>query len=134
MWQSIKDRHARQGCKYGATTNPDYQIYLTSTPLGKAFASVTTEESNRVVKLFDVAYMLAKEEMPFTKYPAIVELEKRLGVSLGSTYGTEHKCQKFTNTIGDCLQDADTLDEIRASRFVTVSLDGSMDNSVQEKE
>eukprot|EP00731_Ephydatia_muelleri_P037641 Em0527g1a len=73
--------------------------------------------------------MLAKEEMPFTKYPAIVELEKRLGVSLGSTYGTEHKCQKFTNTIGDCLQDADTLDEIRASRFVTVSLDGSMDNS-----
>ena len=27
--------------------------------------------------------MLAKEEMPFTKYPAIVELEKRNGVSLG---------------------------------------------------
>ena len=32
-----------------------------------------------------------------------------------------------------CLQD-DTLDEIRASRFVTVSLDGSTDSSVQEKE
>ena len=106
---------------------------LTSTPLGKAFASVTTEESNRFVKLFDVAYMLAKEEMPFTKYPAIVELEKRHGVSLGSTYGTEHKCQEFTNTFGDCLQD-DTLDEIRASRFVTVSLDGSTDSRVQEKE
>ena len=76
--------------------------------------------------------MLAKEEMPFTKYPAIVELEKRHGVSLGSTYGTEHKCQEFTNTFGDCLQD-DTLDEIRASRFVTVSLDGSTDSRVQEK-
>ena len=37
---------------------------LTSTPLGKAFVSVTTDESNRVGKLFD---MLAKEEMPFTK-------------------------------------------------------------------
>ncbi|KAL5457233.1 hypothetical protein EMCRGX_G034478 [Ephydatia muelleri] len=61
---------------------------LTSTPLGKAFASVTTEEWNRIVKLFDATYILAKEEMPFTKYPAIVELEKRHGVSLGSTYGT----------------------------------------------
>ena len=40
---------------------------LTSTPLGKAFASVTVDESNRVGKLFDAAYMLAKEEMPFTK-------------------------------------------------------------------
>ena len=30
-----------------------------------------------------------------------------------------------TSNVGDCLQD-DTLDEIRASRFVTVSLDGSM--------
>ena len=38
---------------------------------------------------FDAAYMLAKEEMPFTKYPAIVELEKRHGVSLGSMYGTD---------------------------------------------
>ena len=45
----------------------------------------------------------------------------------------QHKCQEFTNIIGDCLQD-DTLDEIRASRFVTVSLDGSTDSSVQEKE
>ena len=77
--------------------------------------------------------MLAKEEMPFTKYPAI-ELEKRHGVSTRQyVYGTEHKCQEFTNTFGDCLQD-DMLDEIRASRFVTVSLDGSTDSSVQEKE
>ena len=43
----------------------------------------------------------------------------------------QHKCQEFTNIIGDCLQD-DTLDEIRASRFVTVSLDGSTDSSVRE--
>ncbi|KAL5473835.1 hypothetical protein EMCRGX_G028396 [Ephydatia muelleri] len=35
---------------------------------------------------FDAAYMLAKEEMPFTKYPAIVELEKRHGVSLGNAH------------------------------------------------
>ena len=49
---------------------------LKSNPLRKAFASATTEESSRVGKLFDVAYMLAKKEIPFTKYPAIVELEK----------------------------------------------------------
>ena len=29
--------------------------------------SVTTDESNHVGKLFDTAYMVAKEQMPFTK-------------------------------------------------------------------
>ena len=66
---------------------------LKSTPLGKAVATATSEETQRVEKLMDDAYMLAKEELPFTKYPAILELEKRHGVAVGNSYGTKHKCQ-----------------------------------------
>ena len=33
----------------------------------KTFVSVTTDESNHVGKLFNTAYMEAKEQMPFTK-------------------------------------------------------------------
>ena len=106
---------------------------MKSTPLGKAYASANSEETGRVSKLFKVAHMLAKEELPFAKYPAIVELEERQGVSLGNTYLTEHKCQEFANIVGDCMAD-DTRDEISGSRYLTVLLDGSTDSSVMEKE
>lgn len=61
---------------------------LKSTPLGKAFGAATTEETDRVTKLFDIAYLLVKEEMPFTKFSAIVKMEKLHGVPLGNTYCT----------------------------------------------
>ena len=48
MWQSTEDQHARQGCKYGATTNPDDQLYLDFHSPRKSVASVATDESNRV--------------------------------------------------------------------------------------
>ena len=40
-----------------------------SMPLGRAFATALQEQTARVCKLFEVAYVLAKEEIPFTKYP-----------------------------------------------------------------
>ena len=33
---------------------------------------------------FDVCFMMAKESLPFIKYPALLELESRHGVDLGS--------------------------------------------------
>ena len=74
-----------------------------STPIGRALATASQEQTARVCKLFEVAYMLAKEEIPFTKYPAVLELEKRHGVSLGTAYATEHKCKDFTVVIGKSM-------------------------------
>ncbi len=37
----------------------------------------------RVNKKFDISFVLAKEHIPFTKYPAIHQLEERHGVDLG---------------------------------------------------
>ena len=68
------------------------EIYC-STSLGRALATSSQDQRARVCKLFEVAYMLAKEEIPFTKYPVVLELEKRHGVSLSTAYATEHKCR-----------------------------------------
>ncbi len=76
--------------------------------------------------------MIAKEVIPFTKYPAIMELEKRHGVSLGSAYTTEHKCREFTVLIGECTRDK-VLDSVRQSHYLAVLIDGSTDSSVVEK-
>ena len=105
------------------------EIYR-STPLGRAFASANSEETGRVSKLFEIAYMLAKEELPFTKYCAVVELEKKHGVSLGNAYATEHKCRDFTVLIGESMRD----DVLQKSQYLAVLMDGSTDSSVVEKE
>lgn len=76
------------------------QIYST-TPIGRAMASASSEEVKRVSKLFDIAYVVAREELPFTKYPPLMELERRHGVPVGKTYATEHKCKEFTMLIGE---------------------------------
>lgn len=104
-----------------------------STPLGRAFSSGQQEERAHVRKLLEIAYMIAKEEIPFTKYPTIMELEKRQGVSLGSAYTTEHKCREFTVLIGECMRDK-VLDYVRQSHYLAVLIDGSTDSTVIEKE
>ena len=60
-----------------------------STPIGRALAGASVEEM-LCVSIFDTAYMLAKEELPFSKYPSIIEMEKLHGVNVGNTYNTEH--------------------------------------------
>ena len=103
------------------------------TPIGRALARSSQEQTTRVCKLFEVAYMLAKEEIPFAKYPAVLDLEKRHGVSLGTAYATEHKCRYFTVLIGEAMRDT-VLDSLRKSRYLAVLIDGSTDSSVVEKE
>ena len=91
------------------------------------------DQTARVCKLFEVADILAKEEIPFTKYPAVLELEKRHGVSLGTAYATEHKCRDFTILIGESMRD-NVLVSVRKLRYLAVLMDGSTDSSVVEKE
>ena len=49
----------------------------------------------RMGKKFDICYMLAKENLPFRKYPAIHELESCHGVDLGQSYATKDSAKLF---------------------------------------
>ena len=106
---------------------------LRSMPIGRAIASASSEEKDRVRRLFEVKYMISREEMPFTKFPGTVELDKRHGVSLGQTYHTEHKCQEFASIIGETMSD-DFVEALRSGRYMSVLMGGSTDSSVTGKE
>ena len=106
---------------------------LRSTPIGRAVASASSVEKDRVSRLFEVAHMISREEMPFTKFPAIVELDKTHGVCLGPTYHTEHKCQEFASIIGETMSD-NLVEALRSCRYMSVLMDGSTDSSVTEKD
>ena len=104
-----------------------------TTPIGKAFSNANNEEFTRVSKLIDIAYLIAKEEMPFTKFAPIAEMEKRHGVPLGNTYLTDTKCREFVKLIGESMRD-EVLEDLKNAQFFSILMDGSTDNSVVEKE
>ena len=80
-----------------------------------------------------MAYFVAKEEIPLTKYPQILSLEQRHGVSISNAYQNNKSCGVFINYIGKTL--STTLHrKLREANFCSVLTDGSSDVSIKEKE
>ena len=64
-------------------------------PLPRAFLLIDEEVRQKMKKLFDLAHMVAKLELPFTVYPSLCSLEKKHGVLLGNTYLNDKACKNF---------------------------------------
>ena len=62
------------------------QPLKTYSPIARSLLTINETTQKRMEKKFDITYMLMKENMAFTKYPAIYELEVRHGVNLGHAY------------------------------------------------
>ena len=71
----------------------------TSTMIRHFLSSMDDETRERMAKKFNVCFMMAKESLPFTKYPALLELESRHGVDLGPACHTPDSTNTFTSYI-----------------------------------
>ncbi|XP_014344302.1 zinc finger protein 862-like [Latimeria chalumnae] len=96
------------------------------TTLGQALVRASTEERERVGKLIEIAYFVAKEELPFSMLPALVALEKKHGVNLGDTYLSERKCRDFIDCIGEGMRESVTH-ELKNARYLSIMVDGATD-------
>ena len=95
-------------------------------PLPRALLIVSEELTKKMEKLFDLAYMIAKLELPFTTYPSPCTLEKKHGVLLGNTYQTDKACKNFVVAISDELKNRFS-EEIKIVRFLGLMADGATD-------
>ncbi len=96
--------------------------------------SMNPSVRDRVKKKFDISFVLAKEHIPFMKYPAIHELEEKHGVDLGITYKNRDSAQKFVHYIADC-QRKDHQHTLKSfSHFYSILMDGSTDKGLVENE
>ena len=59
---------------------------------------------DKLKKKFDITYVLAKENLPFTKYPVIHKLLERYEVPLGFSYKTRESAQNFLHYIAESQQ------------------------------
>ena len=96
------------------------------TVIGRSMKCAQTEERDRVKKLVDISYMMAKEEIPFSKFASIARLEIRHKVALGQTYLTVLKCKELMEMIGTAME-TDFLDLLKKARYISVLSDGSTD-------
>lgn len=68
----------------------------------------------RMAKKFDVCFMLAKESLPFTKYPTLLELKYRHGVDLGPAYRMPDSAKAFTSYIAKSQHRTSSLTHYQA--------------------
>ena len=69
---------------------------------------------------------MAKESIPFTKYPALHQLENYHRVELGNTYSTADSAKLFTNYIAESQRKAFLNDFMKCKFFSSLLMDLQM--------
>ena len=96
-------------------------------------SSVDANTREKTKRKFDMAYLIAKEKLAFTKMAPICELEERHSVDLGVGYKNNRACATFTEFIGRDLQVA-LLSELSKCKFFSVQADATTDAGSVEVE
>ena len=86
----------------------------------------------RIKRKFDISFVLAKENLAFTKYPSIYKLEQRHGVDLGQAYQGRESAQVFAHYIAQSQRRE--FHRNLTSQFYSVLMDGSTDKGRIENE
>jgi len=102
-------------------------------PIAKAL--FTLDEGQRIMlrHKFDIAYFVAREKLSFRKYPQLVKLESKHGVSVGTNYTTETAGKEITHYIAKSVREKLCVC-LSAAKFFSLMLDGSTDSGNIENE
>lgn len=99
----------------------------------QGLSKMNQEDIDNTRKKFEVAYFIAKEELPLVKYEQLLKLEEKHGVEFGVAYRNHKSCGVFINFISKEME-VRLCKKINESHFFSVLADGSDDVSVNEKE
>ena len=91
-------------------------------PLPAAFqrqaVTIRFSKESEIIK-FNVAYNIAKEELPFTKFKSEIILMKKNGLNVNPTYSNEMACAQFVGNVGN-------------TTYMSFMIDGDTDVSTEE--
>jgi len=77
------------------------QTLLMVAPIISSLQKLDATTCERLRRKFELAFIMAKEGLPFTKYPPLHQLEVRHEVDLGISYATDVAVKTFTHYITD---------------------------------
>ena len=110
---------------------------LESAPIAQSFrkGKQKLEEQGRkefAVKV-NTAYLIAKEELPFSKYGPILALQEKNGLEINQTYTNDKSCGTLISTIATVLTE-ELASEVNGKKYLSVMIDGATDASGKENE
>ena len=91
------------------------------------------EQESILTSLTNTAFHVAKKKVAFDAFSSLCELQEKNGLNLGTQYRSDKSCKEFVMAIAD-QEKENTIQSIKASRFVAVMGDGSTDVSITEQE
>ena len=64
-----------------------------------------SEEKNRkdVAAKINTAYLIAKEELPLSKFEPILALQRKNGLEISPTYGNDKGCNNFVSLVSSVI-------------------------------
>ena len=102
-------------------------------PIAKALLTLDDTATARIKRKFDIAYLIAKENMAFAKMGPLCTLEERHGVDLGQGYKNELACASFVDYIAQEQQKTLAV-ALSTAKFFGLQADGSTDAGNVEDE
>ncbi|CAH1264085.1 ZNF862 [Branchiostoma lanceolatum] len=121
------DAHVACQAALDARENPE------QAPIRRALQHLNNAVEDKMIKLFNTAYYVAREEAPFTSFPKLVGLQVKNGQALGETYRNDQGCRTFVAAIGEVEMDK-LVENVRKARFFSVMSDSSMDRAILDQE
>ena len=107
------------------------------TAIAQSLAKGKKEQEERdqreVAVKITTAYFLAKEEIPFSKFQGLIDLQKKNGLDLTSTYANNKTCVEMVFILGKMFKER-TAREINKSNYISVMADGATDAGGLENE
>ena len=98
-----------------------------------AFSKRDQETEARLHKLFNTAFYIASENLAFSKFKGLCDLQEKNGLDFGSQYKNDKACRDFVEHIA-AVEKEQSQEEIKNARFLCVLADGSTDKSITEQE
>ena len=114
-----------------ATKASVFRLNPQQASLPRALGAVSEEVRLKMEKLFDIAYFVAKLELPFTVCESIASLEAKHGVKLGQTYHNDKACKNFIRAIAEQIN-CDLSQKLTSARFISIMADGATDVGTRE--
>ena len=124
------DMHKRAMLLFKKQSSADVTEYA---PIAKALYKLDTDAELKVKRKFDIAYLIAKENLAFSKMKPLCELEERHGVDLGQGYKNDQACATFVDYIAKEQQEI-LVRALTSAKFFSLQADGSMDAGNVENE
>ena len=98
-----------------------------------ALATLNEQDLERTKKKFQIAYYIAKEELPIVKFSTMLDLEERLGVDVGTAYCNNNSGGVFIDYINESIAEK-LKQKLAKAHFYSVLTDGSTDSAMSENE